>query len=165
MAIQVRRGFKSQFDPSKLLPGELASPLDTKELYAAFAPGDVKRIATYEDMQDNINQATEEIILELTEGVAQAINSANNSAEYAAEQGYYAKEQGDKAIDVVDEFNSILDGKFGINDNIVSKITVWSSYKIADIYNTLYEAMGVMPIDGGTFFENYTEWEHDGGTF
>jgi len=25
--------------------------------------------------------------------------------------------------------------------------------------------LGVIPIDGGTFFEVYTEWENDGGTF
>ena len=74
MAIQVRRGLKKDFDPYKLLEGEPAAPTDTKELFVAFAPGDVKKIATYEDMVDNIRDANQEIIEELTAGANAAAN-------------------------------------------------------------------------------------------
>ena len=49
MAIQIRRGLKKDFDPNKLRPAEYAIPTDTKEVYVAFSPGDVKRIATWDD--------------------------------------------------------------------------------------------------------------------
>ena len=61
MAIQSRRGQYGDFDPSKLLPGEWAGVLsgdpnakDGKSIYYAFAAGNVKRMATYEDMVENI---------------------------------------------------------------------------------------------------------------
>jgi hypothetical protein len=74
MAIRVRRGLKADFDPNKLLPGEPSSPLDSKELFIAFAPGDVKKIATYEDMVSNIEEANTEIIADLTSGANAVAN-------------------------------------------------------------------------------------------
>ena len=57
MAIQLRRGEYSDFDTSRLLAGELAVVLpgdptvsDGKMLYIAFASGDTKRLATWEDV-------------------------------------------------------------------------------------------------------------------
>ena len=61
MAIQNRRGAYGDFDPSKLLPGEWAVVLsgdtnasDGLACYMCFKAGVVKRMATYEDMIDNI---------------------------------------------------------------------------------------------------------------
>lgn len=55
MAIQMRRGQKADFDPSKMLPGEWAVSIDsdtTKQwVWMCFAPGVVKRIATFEDIE------------------------------------------------------------------------------------------------------------------
>ena len=69
MAIQSRRGAYGDFDPDKMLPGEWASVLkddpkaqDGKAVYMCFSAGDVKRMATYEDMKNNIQEATAEII-------------------------------------------------------------------------------------------------------
>lgn len=59
MAIQMRRGQHALFDKSKLLPGEWAIVLsgdpaskDGKAAYVCFAAGDVKRVATVEDMAE-----------------------------------------------------------------------------------------------------------------
>ncbi|MDU6263703.1 MAG: hypothetical protein E6600_04280 [Anaerocolumna aminovalerica] len=90
MAIQARRGLKKDFDPNKLLPGEPAVPLDTREVYMAFAPGDVQKLATHENVKEMVEEATDEVIADFTEGV-------NNATEYATEQGDYAKMQGNHA--------------------------------------------------------------------
>lgn len=90
MAIQARRGLKKDFDPNKLLSGEPAVPLDTREVYMAFAPGDVQKLATHENVKEMVEEATDEVIADFTEGV-------NNATEYATEQGDYAKMQGNHA--------------------------------------------------------------------
>lgn len=83
MAIQVRRGKKKDFNPDKMLPGEWAGTTDTKEVFFAFAPGDTKKMATYEDMEENIREATGEITAGLTEGVNTAIQQAETAAQNA----------------------------------------------------------------------------------
>lgn len=62
MAIQVRRGTAAKFDASRLLPGEWAVELDTKRTYMCYAPGDVRRMATYEEMEENVAQIADSII-------------------------------------------------------------------------------------------------------
>lgn len=76
-----------------------------------------------------------------------------------------ANQAADKANIYSTDFEKVLEDHFGINDNVVSSLTAWSSNKVNNVYDTLYTAIGIMPIDGGTFFENYIEWENDGGTF
>lgn len=51
MAIQHRRGLKVDFDPNKMLPGEFAYALDTAELFYCYSTGNVKKLATIEDLQ------------------------------------------------------------------------------------------------------------------
>lgn len=69
MAIRNRRGPYNKFDPTKLLPGEWAVVLsgdphasDGLACYMCFAPGTVKRMATYEDMVDNIAASSGEVV-------------------------------------------------------------------------------------------------------
>lgn len=69
MAIQMRRGSHIRFDPSRLVAGEWAVVLsgdpvakDGKAVYVCFAAGDVKRMATYEDMQDFLLGLQEQIV-------------------------------------------------------------------------------------------------------
>jgi len=66
---------------------------------------------------------------------------------------------------VVDEFYKVAADHFGINDSIISTLTAWSSNKINNLYANLYDRMGLMPVDGGTFFEEYVDWTADAGTF
>lgn len=92
MAIQTRRGNYADFDPNKMVPGEWASVVqgdpnadDGRAVYMCFAAGDVKRMATYEDMVSNIEEATSEIQEAFTEGVETATQNANNAANAANE--------------------------------------------------------------------------------
>ena len=68
MAIVMRQGEYGDFIPTKMRPGEWAIVLaddpivpDGKSVFIAFAAGDVKRMATYEDMKDLIGEATDDI--------------------------------------------------------------------------------------------------------
>ena len=65
MAIQVRRGVKDDFDPTKMLPGEWAVSIDTDTnnqiVWMCFKAGVVKRMGTYEDFKAQIKDATKDI--------------------------------------------------------------------------------------------------------
>ena len=65
MAIQVRRGLKKDFDPSKMLPGEWGVSIDpdtnAQIVWMCFAAGVVKRMGTYEDFKRQISEATGDI--------------------------------------------------------------------------------------------------------
>jgi Membrane protein involved in colicin uptake len=71
MAIQMRRGMKKDFDPSKLLPGEWAVTVDGESknqiIWMCFAAGVVKRMGTFEDFRQQIEEATGEIKMEYLE--------------------------------------------------------------------------------------------------
>lgn len=113
MAIQTRRGIYDDFDPAKMLPGELATVTsgdpganDGRSVYACFAAGDVKRMATYEDMQENINAVTAEIQSQLTAAVNQAVSEAETAitaAETATAQANQAKSDADAAANRANE--------------------------------------------------------------
>ena len=65
MAIQMRKGSKDDFDPTKMLPGEWAVSIDSDTnnqiVWMCFAAGVVKRMGTYEDFRAQIAEATGEI--------------------------------------------------------------------------------------------------------
>lgn len=124
MAIQTRRGIYDDFDPAKMLPGELATVTsgdpgadDGRSVYACFAAGDVKRMATYEDMQENISQATQDIQEDFTAQLTQKISQADTaisqaqtatSAANIAAQG--ADEAKQEALDAAEEAKSYVLG-------------------------------------------------------
>lgn len=63
--IQVRGGLKKDFDPDKMSAREFAVSLDRNPkdqwIWMCFAPGVVKRLGTYEDFYDQIEEATTDI--------------------------------------------------------------------------------------------------------
>ena len=65
MAIQMRRGLRADFDPSKMLPGEWAVSIDADTnnqiVWMCFRAGTVKRMGTYEDFKKQIAEATDDI--------------------------------------------------------------------------------------------------------
>ena len=82
MAIQMRRGAYLDFDPSRMLPGEIAVVLsgddttDTgKGIYICFSAGDVQRLSTYEEIVREINDALADAP-EMAEMVTNAVNAA-----------------------------------------------------------------------------------------
>lgn len=94
MAIQMRRGAYVNFNPAKLMPGEWAVVVsgdsgakDGKAAYICFAAGDVKRVATYEDMVDNVHDAVDQnngaIIKEITDAANKASQQASGAASRA----------------------------------------------------------------------------------
>ena len=90
MAIQNRRGIYSNFDPSKMVEGELAVVLSGdpgsstgRSLYVCFAPGIVKRIADYEDAADMINSVTEDIQASFLQAINEAIDDADAATDTA----------------------------------------------------------------------------------
>lgn len=107
MAIQLRRGVYADFDPGKMVAGEIAfvtagdpNSESGQSVYACFSPGIVKRFAAYEEMVENINAATEEIQQMFTADVQQAIllaTQATNTANAAAETAGSAAEAANEA--------------------------------------------------------------------
>lgn len=109
MAIQNRKGPYNKFDPQKLLPGEWAvvtsgdlhAP-DGLSVYMCFKAGIVKRMATYEDMVDNIDQAAGEVIAKkIKAAVSGAVNECKNATQEARSQADNAKRATTEANEII----------------------------------------------------------------
>ena len=109
MAIQHRHGEFKDFDPNKMVTAELAvvtsgdpaSPTG-RTLYICFAPGVVKRIVSYEDFENELQNATEEIQQAFTQEIRTAIENsiaATNAANEAKEAADLAAEAARKAAE------------------------------------------------------------------
>lgn len=116
MAIIMRKGAYEDLDPDKMLPAEWAIVLsgdpivsDGKSAFICFAAGDVKRMATYEDMVQQFNDINDLLIVELTEGVNTATTNANSATEYANRAGNNATLQAKAAEEATNSANAIVD--------------------------------------------------------
>ena len=88
MAIQQRGGRLADFDPEKMLPRELAVTTDgTKKVFVAFAPGDVKELASKEDVQQIVDNFTESVDQKIDEAVQQVTNEAQEQIDSIAAKG------------------------------------------------------------------------------
>lgn len=100
MAIQLRRGAYADFDPQKMKPAEVAvvqeddpTSYDGKAVYVAISPGDVKRMAVLDELQDEvynqidtaISTATQAAVATATQAAAESASEAAASASAAAE--------------------------------------------------------------------------------
>ena len=117
MAIQMRRGAYVNFNPAKLMPGEWAvlvsgdsNAKDGKAAYICFAAGDVKRIATYEDMVDIVHDAVDQNNGAIIKEITDAANKASQQATGAASRANAAANQ---AIEIA---NSVALGSAGSSD-------------------------------------------------
>lgn len=102
MAITMRHGPYNKFDPQKLRTGEIAvvtegdpHASDGKAIYQCFSPGDVKRMATYEDMADQIEEAGGEVI---DNHIEEKVGTALKACEDATKAAQDAKTNADKAV-------------------------------------------------------------------
>lgn len=102
MAITMRHGTYNKFDPQKLRTGEIAvvtegdpHASDGKAIYQCFSPGDVKRMATYEDMADQIEEAGGEVI---DNHIEEKVGVALKACEDATKAAQDAKTNADKAV-------------------------------------------------------------------
>lgn len=117
MAIQMRRGAYVNFNPAKLMPGEWAVVVsgdsnaeDGKAAYICFAAGDVKRVATYEDMVDNVHNAVDQNNGAIIKEITDAANRASQQASGAASRADSAANQ---ALQIA---NSVALGSAGSSD-------------------------------------------------
>ena len=117
MAIQTRRGNESDFDPNRMVPGEWATATDTEKVWMCFKTGKARRMATYEDMVENIGEATEEIKAEFTAGVksateaaAGAANTANKAAETASNASNTANVAAETAMNAAEKAEAAAGG-------------------------------------------------------
>lgn len=112
MAMQKRRGAYKDFDPRKMLPGEGATVIsgdphsvDGTAIYECFAAGDVKRMATYEDMVTNVHEAAgdaideqiEDKLGELAKTMRDTISEAESAISTARTEANSAVESAQKA--------------------------------------------------------------------
>ena len=108
MAITMRHGPYNKFDPQKLRTGEIAvvtegdpHASDGKAVYGCFSPGDVKRMATYEDMVENVDASCKEVIDrhidEKTGAALEACKEAAKVAQDAAKGTILAKSDAELA--------------------------------------------------------------------
>lgn len=102
MAITMRHGPYNKFDPQKLRTAETAAVTegdphasDGKAIYQCFSPGDVKRMATYEDMVDQIDEAGGEAI---DNHIEEKVGTALKACESATKAAQDAKTNADKAV-------------------------------------------------------------------
>ena len=84
MAIQNRRGAYGDFNPDKLKSGEWATVMsgdpnaaDGRATYLCYEPGIVKRMASFEDMEENIELSLDHIFDRFTADMNTAFNNAN----------------------------------------------------------------------------------------
>lgn len=117
MAIQMRRGAYTNFNPAKLMPGEWAVVVsgdsgakDGKAAYICFAAGDVKRVATYEDMVDNVHHAVDQNNGAIIKQITDAADKASQQASGAASRADAAANQ---ALQIA---NSVALGSAGSSD-------------------------------------------------
>ena len=115
MAIVMRQGDYGDFVPAKMRPGEWAVVLaddpivpDGKSVFIAFAAGNVKRMATYEDMVDQFGDMTDDIIKQLTTNVNAVIVVAENAANHAQLAGDNAQMQATAAETAANLANNIV---------------------------------------------------------
>lgn len=108
MAITIRKGPYEKFDAQKLQTGEMAMVTegdphasDGRAIYGCFSPGDVKRMATYENMVENVDASCKEVIDrhidEKTGTALEACKEATKAAQDAAKGTILAKSDAELA--------------------------------------------------------------------
>ena len=115
MAIQHRRGGYSDFDPTKMKPGEYAVMLsgdpqatDGEGVYMAFGAGRVKRMATLDELHSYDSDARQAAAnAEASRVSAQTILSRTTQERQAAETARQAAETA--ASDAEDTVNDAID--------------------------------------------------------
>ena len=126
MAIQMRRGAYTNYDPTKLVPGEIAvvqsgDPIatDGKAVYIAITAGSAKRLILYDEaqgiIQNYVLEQTQDIIDDIHEGVEADVQRAESAAATfetdktltVANKAADAKKVGDEISDIKADLNQI----------------------------------------------------------
>lgn len=148
MAIKNRRGEYANFDPDKMLQGEWGittsgdpNSADGKSVYMCFAAGNVKRMATYDDMVENIDRATEEVQERLTQEVREATAEANSTIQKATQATQSANTAADRANDAAEAAESYvlgdISGKTVTFEMAVQRANIQSNDSLAVAFGKL----------------------------
>ena len=133
MGIYVRRGLEKDFDPQKMKPGEWAVSIDSdrrkQKIWMCFAPGIVKRMGTYEDFEDQIQDATEEIKQQYLTAFNEILTQIESDKNTATEEYAY-----------VVQFKELLDSTYRIEieDNVHAAATSASNAQEANVQAQTY---------------------------
>ena len=114
MGIYVRRGMEADFDPEKMKPGEWAVSINSdrkkQKIWMCFAPGVVKRMGTYEDFVDQIENATDEIKQKYITAFSEILKQIED----------------DKNV-VDEEYQYVVSFKKAIDNTYIPQITAYAS--------------------------------------
>lgn len=127
MAIQMRRGAYTNYDPTKLVPGEIAvvqsgDPIatDGKAVYIAITAGSAKRLILYDEaqgiIQNYVLEQTQDIIDDIHDGVEADVQRAESAAATfetdktltVANKAADAKKVGDEISDIKADLSHLL---------------------------------------------------------
>lgn len=147
MAIQHRRGAYTNYDPTKMVPGEIAivqsgDPIatDGKAAYVAFTAGEAKRMATYDELHsyDENARLYAEDAQESADASAQSATASANSAT-ASETS--AQNAAQSASDAEDTLASAVETIETARDDALGDISDAKDQAIADIGTAKTEAL------------------------
>lgn len=161
MAIQMRRGAYTNYDPTKLVPGEIAvvqsgDPIatDGKAVYIAITAGSAKRLILYDEaqgiIQNYVLEQTQDIIDDIHEGVEADVQRAESAAATfetdktltVANKAADAKKVGDEISDIKADLSHI-----GLSDDVKTSLlacfshVAWVDAHGQDYYDALEAAL------------------------
>lgn len=150
--ITLRIGPYSKFDPEKFLPGEIGvvtsgDPYtkDGRAIYACFVSNIVKRFATYEDMLEYIQGATQDIQDQFTQELEDTISSAKkvlSSMEKATEEAgaatQLANTSAENAKKAAEEARKYVLGDISSKTATFSQSAKRENIKTGEDINTLF---------------------------
>lgn len=149
----MRRGNPEDFDPTKMLPGEFAVTTGTdrkaRKLYICFAPGIVKQLGTYEDFEDQIQDATEEIKQQYLTAFNEILTQIESDKNTAA-----------------DEYAYIVSFKDSLEKTYIPEIanSIAAAANSATAANTAQEAAATYKDNAKTYMDNANAYAKEAKT-
>lgn len=150
--IQHRRGNYADYDPSKVLPGELVvtqaddpNSTDGEAVYIATTAGNVKQLATMQDMQSVVDTAIEGAISGVTEKVEEYIEEIETTGNEVLDSIPADYTQLSEDVDnLKDDLAQIVPGLSAEAKAALLACfehVAWTDAQGQDYYDTLYEAL------------------------
>ena len=179
MAIQSRRGPYNRFDPQKMVPGEWAIVLsgdthasDGLACYMCFSAGNVKRMATYEDMIDQVSEASGSVVaIEVDKQCKAAIQSCQTATSDANSAVGIANTAISTANTAANEANTAKNNADAATINANNAADRANAYVLGDISGktvTFSQATSSENIQSNesmsTIFSKIAKWFSDLGT-
>lgn len=115
MPIQIRRGAYRDFDPTKMVAGELADVMsgdpntaNGQSMYFAPQTGLVKRVALVEDVDARVYTLTDEVAAQFEAEVADSVDRAETAATNAAASATDARQHTPVYTDANSDGNIVI---------------------------------------------------------